>query len=214
MHGKPLQATVLTQLQVVGTKVTENRSTSDAVTVTPYTGGPQAGSCLEHNRLKIYMHTHCSLTDGCSMRSMRKPCADYSENNRVSRRLQSDLQDGGGDRSSAIENGHAHTHMPTCTHHSLRSSVKLSVRKNHWSEQCPQVDEQAHPGRSHLHPDRWPVLCEGLADIRTQGILRVGPAGDEQHEVESCQHAHEVEEGVAVRDGLLLVVIHTLVIVT
>lgn len=83
----------------------------------------------------------------------------------------------------------------------LRSSAEVSISEDNWSHKGPDVEEEADPARADFDPHGRPLAGHHL-ELR----IRAVPASRSHHDVQGSQEEHEVEDGVAVLNSLLLVV--------
>lgn len=87
----------------------------------------------------------------------------------------------------------------------LLSVTEVSVREDSRRSKCPRVDRVTEPGGDDLYPERG--LAEG-AHLKIVSVT-VPPVSENEHQVHDSNHEHEVEEGVAVGNTILLIVVHT-----
>lgn len=84
-------------------------------------------------------------------------------------------------------------------------SRKITVRKDEWCKESPNVNDNTQPRARDFHPDTRRIRVK-----RLQVIAWCVPIGEGHHNVESRQHEHEMEHRVAVSHTLFLVVVNVL----
>lgn len=83
----------------------------------------------------------------------------------------------------------------------LRGSAEVSIGEDKWSHKGPDIEEEADPAGADFDPHSWPLAGHDL-----ELCIRAVPASHGHHDVQGSQEEHEVEDGVAVLNSLLLVV--------
>lgn len=87
-------------------------------------------------------------------------------------------------------------------------SVKITICKNKWCHQCPNIQHNANPARRDFHPDSCPLTFH-----LTRGLIPV-PVGKGHHDIKGSQEQHEVKEGVTVSDAIPLIIYGSVNIIT